>query len=43
MRMPSIALPTGPYDWRPDETPRAIFEQRVALLRGIMAARGISH
>jgi len=41
--MPSIALPTGPYDWRPDETPRAIFEQRVALLRGIMAARGISH
>ena len=43
MRMPSIALPTGPYDWRPDQTPRAIFEQRVALLRGIMAARGISH
>ena len=43
MRMPSIALPTGPYDWRPDEAPRAIFEQRVALLRGIMAARGISH
>ena len=43
MRMPSIALPTGPYDWRPDETPRAVFEQRVALLRGIMAARGISH
>ena len=43
MRMPSIALPTGPYDWRPDEAPRAIFEQRVGLLRGIMAARGISH
>ena len=43
MRMPSIALPTGPYDWRPDETPRAIFEQRVAMLRGGMAARGISH
>ena len=43
MRMPSIALPTGPYDWCPDETPRAVFEQRVALLRGIMAARGISH
>ena len=43
MRMPSIALPTGPYDWRPDETPRAVFEQRGALLRGIMAARGISH
>ena len=43
MRMPSIALPTGPYDWRPHETPRAIFEQRVAVLRGIMAARGISH
>ena len=43
MRMPSIALPTGPYDWRPIEAPRAIFEQRVALLRGIMAARGISH
>ena len=43
MRMPSIALPTGPYDWRPHETPRATFEQRVALLRGIMAARGISH
>jgi len=41
--MPSIALPTGPYDWRPHETPRAIFEQRIALLRGIMAARGISH
>jgi hypothetical protein len=41
--MPSIALPTGPYDWRPHETPRAIFEQRVAVLRGIMAARGISH
>ena len=43
MRMPSIALPTGPYDWSPDQTPRAIFEQRVAVLRGIMAARGISH
>ena len=43
MRMPSIALPTGPYDWRPQEAPRAIFEQRVALLRGIMAARGINH
>ena len=43
MRMPSIALPTGPYDWRPDETPRAVFEQRVARRRGIMAARGISH
>jgi len=41
--MPSIALPTGPYDWRPHETPRAVFEQRVALLRGIMAARGVSH
>ena len=43
MRMPSIALPTGPYDWRPIEAPRAIFEQRVALLRGIMAARGLNH
>jgi len=43
MRMPSIALPTGPYDWRPDQTPRAVFEQRVALLRRIMAARGVSH
>lgn len=43
MRMPSIALPTGPYDWRPEETPRATFEKRVALLRGVMAARGISH
>ncbi len=43
MRMPSIALPTGPYDWSPDQTPRAIFEQRVAVLRGIMAAQEISH
>jgi hypothetical protein len=41
--MPSIALPTGPYDWSPDQTPRAIFEQRVAVLRGIMAAQEISH
>ena len=43
MRTPSIALPTGPYDWRPHEAPREIFEQRVALLRGIMAARGLTH
>ncbi len=43
MLMPSIALPTGPYDWRPDAPSRAVFDQRLAQLRDVMRARGVSH
>lgn len=43
MMMPSIALPTGPYDWHPEESPRAIYEQRLARLLDVMRARGVSH
>lgn len=41
--MPSIALPTGPYDWHPERHPRALFEARLARFRGVMAARGVTH
>jgi hypothetical protein len=43
MLMPSIALPTGPYDWSETTSPRAMHEQRLARLRDLMRARGLSH
>ena len=41
--MPSIALPTGPYDWHPERSPREVYDARVAQLRAAMAERGITH
>lgn len=43
MIMPSIALPTGPYDWSEAIIPRAVFEKRIAVLRDLMSARGAAH
>ncbi len=43
MMMPSIALPTGPYDLPSAGVGRAQFEQRIEALRAIMTARGITH
>jgi hypothetical protein len=43
MMMPSIALPTGPYDWHPETISRAVFETRVAALRAAMAKLGVTH
>ncbi|MDB5641997.1 MAG: hypothetical protein JWN07_1314 [Hyphomicrobiales bacterium] len=43
MLMPSIALPTGPYDWNPTSPPRATYETRLSRLRETMRARGLSH
>ena len=41
--MPSIALPTGPYDWHVEQVSRATYEARVASVRAIMADRGVTH
>jgi Xaa-Pro aminopeptidase len=41
--MPSIALPTGPYDWHPEEMPLAVFEARLAGFREVMRAAGLTH
>lgn len=43
MMMPSIALPTGPYDWHPTETPREVFAARLDALRETMRPEGLSH
>ena len=43
MLMPSIALPTGPYDWHASVTSRATYEQRLSQLRALMRARGLTH
>jgi Xaa-Pro aminopeptidase len=43
MIMPSIALPTGPYDWHPDEMPKRLYEERVAAFRAILARHGVTH
>ena len=43
MMMPSIALPTGPYDWHPERTPRSVYEIRVAQFRTTMAERSVTH
>ncbi len=40
---PSIALPTGPYDWHPEQVPRALFEARLAEFRVVMSECGVSH
>lgn len=39
--MPSIALPTGPYDWHEREMPRAVFERRLDAFRRTMAHAGV--
>jgi Xaa-Pro aminopeptidase len=41
--MPSIALPTGPYDWHSEQHPRAIFEARLSRLRAVMTVHGATH
>jgi Xaa-Pro aminopeptidase len=43
MMMASIALPTGPYDWHPEQVPRAIFEARLTRMRAAMSAHGLTH
>lgn len=43
MLTPSIALPTGPYDWSETRTPLAVYERRLLRLRETMQARGLSH
>lgn len=43
MMMPSIALPTGPYDWHSERHPRAVFEGRLVRLREVMASHGVTH
>lgn len=43
MMMPSIALPTGPYDWHDADMPRAFYEQRLAAFRAAMARAGVTH
>lgn len=43
MMMPSIALPTGPYDWHPEQVPRATFEVRLDRFRVAMTTRGVTH
>ncbi|MBN8899277.1 MAG: hypothetical protein J0H35_14055, partial [Rhodospirillales bacterium] len=40
--MPSIALPTGPYDWHPERTPRSVFDARLANFRQAMARHGVT-
>lgn len=41
--MPSIALPTGPYDWKPEQLPRSALEARLAAFRAAMTAAGATH
>jgi|LauGreDrversion4_2_1035121.scaffolds.fasta_scaffold77722_3 hypothetical protein len=41
--MPSIALPTGPYDWHEEIISRATYENRLEGLRAAMHARGLTH
>jgi hypothetical protein len=41
--MPSIALPTGPYDWHEELVPRALYENRIEGLRAAMRLRGLTH
>ena len=43
MTMPSIALPTGPYDWHNSDVPLATFDKRLARFRAVMTARGVTH
>jgi hypothetical protein len=43
MLMPSIALPTGPYDWNPNEIAREAFDARLADLRERMRSQGLTH
>ena len=43
MTMPSIALPTGPYDWHAEALPRAVFDARLARFRDVMQRRGATH
>jgi len=43
MMMPSIALPTGPYDWNEKVTSLATYEKRLARLRKVMAEQKLTH
>ena len=43
MIAPSIALPTGPYDWHPERIPKSVYEARVDQARAMMRARTITH
>ena len=43
MTMPSIALPTGPYDWHPSEMPKSLYEERVASFRAVLVLHGVTH
>lgn len=40
---PSIALPTGPYDWHPEHIPASTFHARLAQFRGIMREHDVEH
>ncbi len=40
--MKSTALLTGPYDWDSALLPRAEFDARLARVRSVMAARGVT-
>lgn len=43
MMMPSIALPTGPYDWNEKVTSLSTYEKRLARLRKVMAEQKLTH
>jgi hypothetical protein len=43
MLMPSISLPTGPYDFHASVTPCSVYEERLARLRDLMRARQLTH
>jgi hypothetical protein len=43
MLTPSIALATGPYDWREADAPCAMFEARLSRLRALMRKHDLSH
>lgn len=41
--MPSIALPTGPYDWHERELPRDLYATRLDAFHRAMSRAGVSH
>ena len=43
MLMPSIALPTGPYDWHDCVTSCETYHQRLGSLRAVMRDQGVTH
>jgi hypothetical protein len=40
---PTVALPTGPFDWYPERIAQNTFEARLAALRFEMNRHGITH